>query len=227
LYARVGQKLLTSVRNPTVVEDTRALDVFSIRPRGISAAIARALQAEDQTIAQTRWSDALSSQGAERSWAGVRFLSRIVDSRTTRIARPPDRAFAPIRRIGGSVGWYYGDWLWRVRGFLDLLVGGVGTRRGRRDPEHLLPGDALDFWRVEAVEPDHLLRLQAEMKVPGRAWLEFEVTPDGDGSIIRQTAIFDPVGLFGLAYWYALYPVHRFVFSGMLAGVRKAALQAA
>jgi len=223
LYARVGQKLLTSVKNPTVVEDTSALEVFPIRPRGIAAAIERALRAEDQAIAQTRWSDALSSKGAATSWAGVRFRSRIVDSRTTRVACAPEQAFAPIRRIGGTVGWYYGDWLWQLRGFLDLLVGGVGTRRGRRDPEHVRPGDTLDFWRVEAVEPDRLLRLQAEMKVPGRAWLEFEVTPDDDGSIIRQTAIFDPVGLLGLAYWYALYPVHRFVFAGMLSGLARAA----
>jgi uncharacterized protein YbjT (DUF2867 family) len=225
LYARVGQKLLTSVRNPTVVEDTRALDVFPIRPRGIAAAIERALSAEDRQIAQTRWSDALSSQGAVRSWAGVRFLSRIVDSRTTRVPCAAAAAFTPIRRIGGRVGWYYGDWLWQLRGSLDLLVGGVGTRRGRRDPEHVLPGDTLDFWRVEAVEPDRRLRLQAEMKLPGRAWLEFEVSEDGNSSVIRQTAIFDPVGLFGLAYWYALYPFHRFVFAGMLAGIARAALQ--
>jgi uncharacterized protein YbjT (DUF2867 family) len=223
LYARVGQKLLTSVRNPTVIEDITALDVFPIRPRGIAAAIERALHAEDQALAATRWSDALSSRGAVRSWAGVRFLSRIVDSRTTRVACTAPQAFTPIRRIGGTVGWYYGDWLWHLRGFLDLLVGGVGTRRGRRDPEQVLPGDALDFWRVEAIEPDHLLRLQAEMKVPGRAWLEFEVTVDGDGSVIRQTAIFDPVGLFGLAYWYALFPLHRLVFGGMLTGIARAA----
>lgn len=227
LYARVGQKLLTSVKNPTVVEDPSALAAFPIRPRGIAEAIERALRAEDQAIAQTRWSDALSSKGSATSWAGVRFRSRIVDSRTIRVACSPAEAFAPVRRIGGTVGWYYGDWLWQLRGFLDLLVGGVGTRRGRRDPDHVLPGDALDFWRVEAVEPDRLLRLRAEMKVPGRAWLEFEVTSDGENSVVRQTAIFDPVGLFGLAYWYALYPVHRFVFGGMLQGIARAADRAA
>ena len=123
------------------------------------------------------------------------------------------------------MGWYYGDWLWQLRGFLDLLVGGAGTRRGRRDPEHVLPGDTIDFWRVETVEPDRRLRLQAEMKLPGRAWLEFEVTPDGDGSVIRQTAVFDPVGLLGMAYWYALYPIHRFVFQGMLQGIARASVR--
>ncbi len=223
LYARVGRKMLDSVRNPTVVEDERALEVFPVRPRGIAEAVARALRSEDRIIAETRWSDALSSKGATRSWAGTKFLSRIVDSRTTHVDRAPADAFAPIRRIGGDVGWYYGDWLWQIRGFLDLLVGGAGTRRGRRDPEHVRPGDTIDFWRVESVEPDRRLRLLAEMKLPGRAWLEFEVTPDADGSVIRQTAVFDPVGLLGLAYWYALYPVHAFVFRGMLDGIARVA----
>lgn len=223
LYARVGRKMLDSVRNPTVVENERALEVFTVRPRGIAEAVERALRSEDHVIAETRWSDALSSKGSTRSWAGTRFLSRIVDSRTRHVGRAPAEAFAPIRRIGGEVGWYYGDWLWQIRGFLDLLVGGVGTRRGRRDPEDARPGDTIDFWRVETMEPDRRLRLQAEMKLPGRAWLEFEVTPDGNDSVIRQTAVFDPVGLLGLAYWYALYPVHAFVFRGMLDGIARAA----
>ena len=158
-----------------------------------------------------------------RSWGGVRFGTRIVDSRTAEVEVPPEVAFAPIQRIGGATGWYYGNILWKLRGGLDLLVGGVGLRRGRRDSMDLQVGDAVDFWRVEAIEPNRLLRLAAEMKLPGRAWLEFEVTPKGNGSLIRQTAIFDPVGLGGLAYWYALYPVHRLVFAGMLRGIAHAA----
>ena len=225
LYARVGRKLLDSVRHPTVVEDPRALETFPIRPRGIREAIARALRMEDREFAQTRWSDALSAQGELRGRRGVRYGSRIVDSRTTHVGCSPAAAFAPIRRIGGKVGWYYADFLWSLRGFLDLLVGGVGTRRGRRDPEHLLAGDVLDFWRVEAVEPGSRLVLRAEMRLPGRAWLQFEVDPDGRGALIRQTAIFDPVGLAGLLYWYALYPVHVFVFRGMLRGIAHAALR--
>ncbi|HMU61914.1 MAG TPA: DUF2867 domain-containing protein, partial [Gemmatimonadales bacterium] len=113
--------------------------------------------------------------------------------------------------------------LWRLRGFLDLLVGGVGIRRGRPSPTKLSVGDAVDFWRVEAWEPNHLLRLAAEMKLPGRAWLEFEVTGDAAGSTIRQTASFDPVGPLGRAYWYALYPVHQLVFGGMLRAIARAA----
>ena len=223
LYARVGRKLVESLRNPTVVSNNVALQTFSVRPRSLSEAIGRALVSEDQEVDATRWSDALSSSGKPKSWGGTRFGSRIVDSRTTVVDVSVEKAFAPIQRIGGKTGWYYGNWLWQVRGFLDLLVGGVGVRRGRRDPVNLTVGDAVDFWRVESFEPDRLLRLSAEMKVPGRAWLEFEVTSNGDSSTIRQTAIFDPVGLFGLSYWYALYPLHQFVFAGMLRNIARAA----
>ena len=223
IYARIGRELIDGVRNETVVEDPAARDRFDVRPRGMRDAIARALANEEREFAETRWSDALSSRRSPSSPGGERFGSRIVDSRAVRAAIEPARAFAPIRRIGGTVGWYWGSWLWRVRGFLDLLVGGVGVRRGRRDPERVWVGDAVDFWRVEAVEPDRLLRLRAEMKVPGRAWLQFEVEPEGGGSTVRQTALFDPRGLAGLAYWYALYPLHALVFSGMLRGIASAA----
>ncbi|MDP1561199.1 MAG: SDR family oxidoreductase [Pirellulaceae bacterium] len=223
LYARVGRKLVDSLRNPTLVSNNMADRVFAVRPRSTIAAILRALTNEDQQFAATRWSDALSAGSISKSWGGVRFGSRLVDSRTRTVAATAAEAFRPIQRIGGQTGWYYGDWLWRVRGFLDLLVGGVGVRRGRRHAEQIRVGDALDFWRVEAFEENRLLRLQAEMKVPGRAWLEFEVTEVDGQATIRQTAIFDPVGLFGLAYWYALYPLHQFVFAGMLRGVVAAA----
>jgi hypothetical protein len=223
VYARIGRKLVESLRNPTLVSNNLAETTFRVRPRGLREAIARALANEDQEIAQTRWTDALSSAGPTQKWGGVRFGSRIVDSRTATVNCPTDRAFAPIQRIGGKTGWYYGNWLWHIRGFLDLIVGGVGVRRGRRDPENIRVGDALDFWRVQAFEPGRLLRLQAEMKVPGRAWLEFEVTEQGTSSTIHQTAIFDPVGLFGLVYWYALFPLHQLVFAGMLRNIARAA----
>jgi hypothetical protein len=132
------------------------------------------------------------------------------------VSVPPAAAFAPIQRIGGLNGWYFANVLWWFRGLLDLVVGGVGLRRGRRDPHTLSAGDALDFWRVETFVPDHELGLVAEMKVPGRAWLEFEVEANSRGSVIRQTAIFDPAALAGLFYWYMLYPVHRWIFGGML-----------
>jgi hypothetical protein len=219
LYSRVGRKLVDSLKNPTVVRDPAALSAFPVRPRGISEAIARALIHEDREFAETRWSDAVSSSGLSERFGGERRGTRLVDSRSVTLAASPEAAFAAVRRIGGENGWYYGDWLWRFRGFLDLFCGGIGLRRGRRDPETLTEGDALDFWRVERVEPDRFLRLRAEMKVPGRAWLQFETTPAPGGCQIRQTAIFDASGLTGLAYWYALYPFHRFVFAGMLRGI--------
>ena len=223
LYARVGRKLVESLRNPTLLSNNLSETVFSIRPRSVHDAIARALVNEDREFAETRWSDALSSGGKPRNWGGDRLGSRLVDSRTITVSVPPEQAFAPIRRIGGRTGWYYGNWLWSLRGFLDLLIGGVGVRRGRRDPENLRVGDPLDFWRVEAYDRPHRLRLQAEMKLPGRAWLEFEVTPCEQGSTIRQTAIFDPLGLAGLMYWYGIYPLHQFVFAGLLRKLAKSA----
>ncbi len=226
VYARVGRKLIEGVRNPTLVHDTSALDEFDMRPRGLRDAIERALVNEDHELAESRWSDALSSGSEPAKWGGVRFGSRIVDSRVARVDVPAQAAFDPIQRIGGQTGWYFATWLWRIRGWLDLLVGGVGMRRGRRHPIELRVGDALDFWRIEVFEPGRRLRLAAEMRVPGRAWLEFEVSEIGGKSEIRQTAIFDPVGLPGIAYWYALYPLHQLVFAQMLRGIARSAKKA-
>ena len=223
LYAEVGRKLIDSIRHPTLVQDASALRDFPIRPLGVREAIARALANEDGALAETRWSDALSAAADPPAWGGRRFGNRLIDSRSTHVAVPVERAFAPIRQIGGATGWYYGNLLWRLRGALDLIFGGVGLRRGRRDPDQLRVGDTLDFWRVEAIEPNRRLRLAAEMKLPGRAWLEFEVEPEAGGACIRQTAVFDPVGLAGLAYWYGIFPLHDLVFRGMLRGIARAA----
>jgi uncharacterized protein YbjT (DUF2867 family) len=237
VYARVGRKLIDSVRNDTVVASSLARELFpGIQPRSAADAMAVALADEERELTATRWADALSMLGEPRSWGGTRFGPRLLDSRTVTVATTAERAFAPIRRIGGEQGWYAGNRLWRARGFLDRLTGGPGLRRGRRSPDQLAVGDTVDFWRVEAFVPGRLLRLQAEMKVPGRAWLQFEVEEaEGEGgggsgggggnrSTIRQTAVFDPVGLPGLLYWYSLFPVHGYVFGGMLRGIARAAL---
>jgi hypothetical protein len=222
VYARVGRELVEGLRNETVVRDASGLGLFPIRPRGVRDAIARALVNEDREFAATRWSDALSSGPAARSFGGAAVGSRLVDSRVARVPVPPEVAFAPIVRIGGHQGWYYATPLWRLRGLLDLPFGGAGTRRGRRDPQRLLPGDTVDFWRVEEVQPNRLLRLSAEMRLPGRAWLQFEVEEAAGGSIIRQTAVFDPAGVLGRLYWYGIWPVHGIVFRGMLRGIAAA-----
>jgi uncharacterized protein YbjT (DUF2867 family) len=223
LHARVGRRLLESVRADTVVRTNAAREFFpQIRPRGFREAIRRALAREDRDFAQTHWSDPMSSGVPLRHWHGVRFGVRRVDSRAVELDATREQAFAPLARIGGTTGWYYANALWRLRGLVDLAAGGVGLRRGRRHPELLHPGDSLDFWRVEAIEPDRLLRLHAEMRLPGRAWLQFEVTGEGP-VVLRQTATFDPIGLLGLLYWYALYPIHAIMFDGMLAAISREA----
>jgi uncharacterized protein YbjT (DUF2867 family) len=223
LYARVGRRLIDSMRHPTVVRDPSSVREFTVRPRGTVEAVALALRNEDRERAETTWSSAVSSLGAARQWGGIRLRNQLVDSRTVRVSAPPGQAFAPILRLGGRNGWYSGNWLWTLRGWIDLLAGGAGMRRGRRHPTQLVAGDTLDCWRVDACEPPHRLLLAAEMKLPGRAWLSFEVTPDGTGSVIRQTAIFDPMGLPGLIYWYLAWPLHQLVFAGMLSGIARAA----
>lgn len=227
LYARVGRKLIDSLRHPTIVRSDAAMRLFSFRPIGLREAIASALRNEDAAFAQTRWSDALSAAGTPRQWGGTRFGNRLVDSRSLAVRAEPSAVFAAVERIGGSTGWYYANWLWTLRGWLDLLLGGVGMRRGRPHPERLRPGDTLDCWRVESVHRNARVRLSAEMKLPGRAWLEFEVEPREGGSTLHQTATFDPLGLAGMLYWYGVWPLHQLVFAGMLRGIVRAAERSA
>jgi len=224
LFARVGRKLIDSIRIASVVIDDKALRDFSVRPVGVTEAIRLALEEEDRTFIETHWSDAISASPDQAHFGGQKFGPRIVDSRAVDVACDPVAAFQPIEAIGGRTGWYYGDWLWQIRGFLDRCVGGVGMQRGRRDPNRLRKGDVVDCWRVEAIERPTRLLLRAEMKVFGRAWLQFEVTPKGERTEIRQTAVYDPRGLMGQIYWYSLYPLHEFVFRGMLRGIAKASL---
>ena len=216
--AAIARPLVLGLKNEVVVRDTLARQLFpEIVPLGFREAVRLALQQLDAGAVETTWSDALSSSQGDRPI--VRLENRegmILERRELRVAATPERVFAAVRRLGGRTGWLYMGWTWRVRGALDRLVGGVGMRRGRRDPVDLRPGDALDFWRVEAVEPPTLLRLRAEMKVPGRAWLQFEVREDEGQSVLAQTAFFAPKGLAGLLYWYVLYPVHALIFSGLV-----------
>ncbi len=152
----------------------------------------------------------------------------IIERRQQIVSTPPGSVFKMVSRLGGHNGWLYLNWTWKLRGWIDRLIGGVGLRRGRRDPEAIRIGDAIDFWRVEAVEPDKRLLLRAEMKLPGRAWLQFEVHPFEQGqSRLVQTAFFDPKGLSGLAYWYLLYPIHRIIFAGMIRTLARRALAVA
>ena len=214
VYAAIGRCLIESVRNASVVRDPTALAVFDVHPMGIRQAIERALGNEDRETAETRWCDA--RVGAVRSRQPEPARDVLTNEQTIRLPLTAGQAFAPIRRIGGQTGWYFGNLLWRIRGLADLMMGGVGMRRGRPDRETPFPGSTLDFWRVESYEPDRRLRLAAEMKLPGRAWLEFRAEPRGGSTLIRQLAQFEPRGLTGLLYWYLLSPVHALMFRGML-----------
>jgi uncharacterized protein YbjT (DUF2867 family) len=224
-YSKVGRKLIDGLKNPTVVTSDAALREFPVRPRGLAVAVREAVQNEDREFAGRRWADLADVEDLPRRYGGKSEGSRLVDHRHAVVAVSPDRAFAAVERIGGVNGWYACDWLWSLRGWMDRCIGGPGMSRGRRDPDRLVAGDFLDCWRVEVCDPPRRLRLAAEMKMPGRGWLEFEIVPrDGDVTI-HQTAVFDPRGLGGLAYWYAIWPLHELVFRRMLAGIVRRAVR--
>jgi hypothetical protein len=186
---------------------------------GFDDAVRLALTRIREAAVTTRWSSA-STPGApsdplptDPSWAGG---SLYTDERERHTAAPPEAVWRVIQGIGGENGWYSLPVAWRLRGLLDRLAGGVGLRRGRRDPARLRIGDAVDFWRVEAIEPGRLLRLRAEMRLPGLAWLEMSVRPGDDGgSVYAQRAVFHPRGLLGHLYWRAISPFHRLIFGRM------------
>jgi hypothetical protein len=146
----------------------------------------------------------------------------LVERRQMTVDVPAEHLYQAFTSLGGRRGWLTMNWAWRLRGALDRMIGGVGFRRGRRDPSALRVGDAVDFWRVEALESGRLLRLRAEMKLPGRAWLEFKAEPQPGGRTrLTQTALFGPHGLLGLTYWYAMYPAHRVIFGNMIRRVAR------
>ncbi|MEU8236734.1 SDR family oxidoreductase [Actinoplanes missouriensis] len=188
-------------------------------PLGFDHAVRLALGKIRDADVETRWSSASGRDAAaeplpsDPEWSGG---SLYVDERCSPVQAPPDRLWRVIEGIGGENGWYSFPLAWSVRGWMDRLAGGVGLRRGRRDQDRLRVGEALDWWRVEEIEPGSLLRLRAEMRVPGRAWLEMRAEPDGEGgSVYRQRAIFLPRGLAGHLYWASVLPFHGIVFSGM------------
>ncbi len=225
--ATVAQPLIEGLRNEVIVRDDTARRLFpEIVPFGYQRAVELALARLDSGEVETMWSDALmTTQGDVPAVVLSTVEGMNLEHRQRQVPEPAETVFRAFAGLGGSRGWLYMNWVWHVRGAIDRLLGGVGMRRGRRDPDNLRVGEALDFWRVEAVEPDHLIRLRAEMKVPGSAWLQFHVHPQpGGGSVLSQTAYFAPKGLWGLVYWYGLYPIHQVIFAGM---IRKIAERAA
>jgi hypothetical protein len=228
--AAIAQPLIKGLGNEVIVRDPSARELFpGIVPLDYAAAVRLALDKMKGQAVETAWSDALtSSQGVKTPVALISSEGMIIERRQRRVAAPAAAVYAEFTRLGGARGWLYFDWAWKLRGMADRLLGGVGMRRGRRDPAALRAGDSLDFWRVETVVPGRLIRLRAEMLVPGRAWLEFEARAEGDGAArLFQTAYFEPKGLAGLLYWYALYPIHGLIFSGLIHRLGAAAEAAA
>jgi uncharacterized protein YbjT (DUF2867 family) len=212
--AGIARPLIEGLRNEVIVRDPRPAARFGLQPASYEAALQGAIDRTDRYAGASTWFDSLDAPGREELPTLSSREGMIIERRRRLVPVAPDRLFAEVERLGGRAGWPYANLLWRLRGFFDLLVGGVGMRLGRRSPTELRVGDALDFWRVEALERPTLLRLRAEMRVPGRAWLQYDVTETAHGSRLEQTAFFEPKGLPGLAYWYLLYPIHGLIFRG-------------
>ena len=216
---RIARPLAEGLRNRVVCRNDEAQRLMPQRLYSVRESIERALTRLEQGDVETSWSTSGPIPG-DPNWAGGTLF---VDRRDIAVDASPEAVHAAVCRIGGGNGWYAADWLWRVRGWMDQLVGGPGLRRGRRDPERVAYGEALDFWRVTGIEPGRRLQLRAEMKLPGEAELTFEIEPNGSGCKLAQVARFQPKGLLGLAYWYAVLPLHHIVFDGMLRGIRRSA----
>ena len=221
----IARPLIHGLKNELICHDPAARKIFPFSPMTYEAAVTLALERESAGSVETVWSGAMSSIPT-RSVVPMSLEQKegmMIEKRELLVRAPPETVFAVISRVGGKNGWY-ANTLWQLRGALDRLVGGVGMRRGRRDANVLRIGDPLDFWRVEAIEADRLIRLRAEMKLPGKAWLQFLIQPtDSESSILVQTAFFEPRGLFGFLYWYSIYFLHGYIFGGM---IRKLAREA-
>lgn len=227
--AAIAQPLIAGLGSEVVVRDPGpARTLFpDIHPLNYRTAVRLALGKLEADQVETAWSDALASSLGQTP--PVRLTAQegmIVERRTQDTPVEPEAVYRVFSTLGGNKGWLVWNRLWRLRGGLDRLLGGVGLRRGRRDAQAIRVGDAVDFWRVEAVEPGRLVRFRAEMKVPGRAWLQFQVEPRAEGgSRLTQTAFFAPKGLGGPLYWYGLYPLHAVIFRDMIKAVVQEAEQ--
>jgi uncharacterized protein YbjT (DUF2867 family) len=224
--AQISQPLIMGLRNEAIVTGDAARTLFpDIQPMEYEDAVRQALQRIEAGEVDTLWTDALASSQNDRPPTTLVEKEGIIMERYSEtIDAPAQAVFDTFTGLGGANGWLYATWLWRLRGLIDRLFGGVGFLRRRRNPNELREGDALDFWRVEKIQRDRLLRMRAEMKLPGDAWLEFEVrSVDGNRSRLTQTAYFAPKGLGGLAYWYGLYPVHRVIFRNLIRRVKRRA----
>ena len=226
LHWRSLLPLIEGLKSRSVVQDNSARLLFpDIKLLDYKTAVSLALGRVQNDDVETSWADALvTSAGDDQPYTFSLQDGMMIEDRRKVVDISAEYVFKSYTGLGGNRGWLYLDWTWDIRGWLDKFFGGVGLRRGRRNPDELYVGDSLDFWRVEAVETNRLLRLRAEMKSPGKAWLQFQSIPQADGkTLLTQTAYFAPRGLSGLIYWYSLYPIHVFLFSGMIARIAERA----
>ncbi len=215
----LAQSLVSSMKNEVICRDNRIQQIIPLRLQTYEEMLRMALDRIQNRNVISSWKDAINSDTMQSNFldnAEVPVHGCLFDKRVVEFTRPVPEVLENIWAIGGERGWYVGNWLWRIRGLLDKMVGGVGLRRGRRDQHDLKAGDALDFWRVLAADKQAgRLLLYAEMKLPGEAWLEFRVTEVAGKKLLTQTATFRPLGLWGRLYWYSMLPFHGFIFPGM------------
>jgi uncharacterized protein YbjT (DUF2867 family) len=219
IHWRAVLPLIEGLRARLIVHDDAAKDLFpKIKPIDFEFAVRLALGRVLSDAVETSWSDALvNSAGDTKPYKFKVEEGMMFERRSLPLNLEPNAIFRAYTGIGGARGWLYMDWAWALRGWADKALGGVGIRRGRRNPDEILSGESLDFWRVEAVEKDRLMRLRAEMKIPGKAWLQFESIPQKDGkTLLTETAYFAPRGFWGFVYWYAMWPFHAFLFNGLI-----------
>jgi uncharacterized protein YbjT (DUF2867 family) len=216
--------LLESLLNDVICHDDRALKIFpEIKPLDYRTAVQYALRRIVENAVETTWTMAINPMHKE-PYVFVEKEGLSADDRFLEVKTDAQKVFEIFTGIGGERGYFYANWLWNLRAFIDRVVGGIGMRRGRRHPEIIRQGEPLDFWRVERVIPGRFMLLRAEMRLPGKGWLQFESIPKDDSScILRQTAYFEPRGFLGSLYWYLLYPVHRNIFAGLISEIKKKA----
>jgi len=223
--AAIAMPLTEGLGVPVICKDNRIRDIIPLTLTGCREAIRTALQRVAQCQIDTCWSDAGDVVPPEWAYCGDADYaggSVFECGYRIRLQATPDEVWGPVSRIGGDTGWYSGKLLWELRGWMDKLVGEVGLRRGRRDPEEIRVGDALDVWRVLEVDPPHRLYLLAEMKLPGEAMLRIDIVPVGsEQTDLQLLSRFLPKGLSGLMYWHSMYPFHQRIFTGMLQAMAK------
>ena len=217
LHRRLVLPLIEGLRAKLIVRDEAAKKLFpQIKPIDFQTAVHLALGRIHKDNVETSWSDALVTVAGDiKPYKFTIEDGMYIETRQLLLDLKPETVFRSYSGIGGERGWLYMDWSWAMRGWMDKVVGGVGLRRGRRHPDEIRTGESLDFWRVEEVEQNRLMRLRAEMKLPGKAWLEFRSKPQDGKTLFTVTAYFAPHGLFGFLYWYAMWIPHRFIFDGL------------